>query len=78
MKEGQKNTKYKAVSEALGVNVKKFRKNAGYTQRQLAERLGITRVYMGYIEQGRENPSLKLLFKIANELNTTMDTLIKE
>ena len=44
--------------ETLGWKVQKLRKAQKLTQEELADKLGISRVYMGYIEQGRESPSL--------------------
>jgi len=32
-------------------------------------------VYMGFIEQGRESPSLKLLMKIARRFNVKVEDL---
>ena len=60
---------------ALGKKVKKFRKLLGITQEKLAEKLGISAVYMGFIEQSREIPSLKLLMKIADKLNKKIEDL---
>ena len=47
------------------------------SQEEFAYKLGISRVYMGYIEQGRESPSLKLLIKIAGKLNVNIEDLFK-
>ena len=37
----------------------------GFTQEDLADKVGISRAYMGYIEQGRNVPSLEIVEKIA-------------
>lgn len=76
MKNTQKS--YKATFAKLGPNIQRLRLRKGYTQKQLAYKLGITRVYMGYIEQGRENPSLSLMVKIAKELGVKMNDLVQE
>lgn len=60
---------------ALGKKIQKLRKKKGLTQEELGEILGISRVYMGYIEQGRESPSLKILMKIAKKLGVKVEDL---
>lgn len=59
----------------LGKKIQKLRKEKGYTQEELADILGFSRVYMGYIEQGRESPSLKLLIKLARKLGVRVEDL---
>lgn len=65
----------KKTLKTLGWKVQKLRKQKKLTQEELAHQLGISRVYMGYIEQGRESPSLKLLMKIARRLNVKVEDL---
>lgn len=45
----------------------------GFTQEDVAYKVGISRAYMGYIEQGRNAPSLEVLRKIAKVLRLTID-----
>lgn len=40
----------------------------GFTQEQLANKVGATRQTIGLIEKGKYNPSLQLCIKIAKEL----------
>lgn len=61
--------------KSLGKKVQKLRKEQNLTQEELAHQLGISRVYMGYIEQGRESPSLKLLMKISRKFNVKVEDL---
>lgn len=42
------------------------------TQEELGDKVGISRAYMGYIEQGRYAPSLEVLEKIAKVLKSPM------
>lgn len=65
----RKNTK---LPKSLGKRIQKKRKMLNVTQEVLAERVGISLVYMGYIEQGRYAPSLKILEKIARALKTPL------
>ena len=55
----------------LGYNIAYYRKHAGLTQEQLAERVGISRQHMGAIEEPNicRPISLDLLFNIAAVLN---------
>jgi len=59
----------------LGHKVQKLRKRTKTSQEEMATQLGISRVYMGYIEQGRESPSLRLLMKIARKFKIKIEEL---
>lgn len=61
--------------KALGKKVQKLRKEMGLSQEELAHQLGISRVYMGFIEQGRETPSLKLLMKMSRKFGVRVEDL---
>jgi len=61
--------------KSLGKKVQKLRQEQNLTQEELAHQLGISRVYMGYIEQGRESPSLKLLMKISRKFKVRVEDL---
>lgn len=61
--------------KSLGKKVQKLRREQNLTQEELAHELGISRVYMGYIEQGRESPSLKLLMKMSRKFNVKVEDL---
>ncbi len=63
--------------KTLGRKIQKLRKQAGFSQEEFAHKLGISRVYMGYVEQGRESPSLRLLMKIARRFGVKVDNLFK-
>jgi len=59
----------------LGKKVQKLRKGIKVSQEELASQLGISRVYMGYIEQGRESPSLRLLMKLSKKFRVKIENL---
>lgn len=59
----------------LGKKVQKLRKGIKVSQEELAGQLGISRVYMGYIEQGRESPSLRLLMKLSKKFRVKIENL---
>lgn len=52
--------------------LKEIRLKKGYTQKELADVLGIDRSYLSQIETGRVNPSLSLLQKISDELGVKL------
>lgn len=63
------------LPKQLGKRIQVARRKAGLTQEDLADKVDISRVYMGYIEQGRNIPSLELLEKIAKKLKIPLSDL---
>jgi len=55
--------------------MKEYRARFGYTQADLAERVGIRRETIVFLEKGKYNPSLRLARQIARELNATIDEI---
>jgi transcriptional regulator with XRE-family HTH domain len=49
-------------------NVKKWRKNRGFSQKLLAERCGAAHSYIRQIESGRGKPSFAFIGKLADAL----------
>lgn len=54
------------------------RKNAGLTQRQVAEHLGITDAAVTQWEKGRTSPKTKLLPRLAELYGVSIDELMRE
>lgn len=67
--------RYTKSLKTLGWKIQKLRKKIKLTQEEFAHEMKISRVYMGYIEQGRESPSLQLLMKIARKLKVKIGDL---
>lgn len=63
------------LPKSLGKKIQKIRKITGLTQEELAEKVGISRAYMGYIEQGRYSASLEVIEKVARVLKVKMSDL---
>ena len=57
-------------------NIRFLRKNAGYTQAQLADKLEIKRSLVGAYEEGRAEPKLATLVNISKLFDITLDDLI--
>lgn len=63
-------------NKIIGLNIKKYRKAAGYTQEQLAELLDISTVHMSHMECGHVSMSIDLLLKLCDVLNVTPDSIL--
>lgn len=55
--------------------IKELRARYDLTQEQLADKVGVTRMTIVFLEKGKYNPSIKLAYKIAVALKTTIDDL---
>lgn len=62
----------------LGNNIRKIRKEFGWTQADLAEKSGISVPFMTQIELGRKSASLEVVQNIANALNISYGQLFEE
>ena len=65
------------ILKKFGEQVKKKRKLANLSQEELAEKLGIHRTYMSFIERGQRNPGLVMIFKISRALKIDLPTLFE-
>ena len=63
---------------ATNIRMKVARVEKGWTQQELADRIGATRQTVGLIEKGEYNPTLSLCVRIARALNRTLDQLFWE
>lgn len=62
----------------VGENIKKYRKNSNLTQKQLAEKIGVTVVTIQNYENSRREPNLITLNKIADALGATINDLLND
>ena len=51
------------------MNIKERREQLGISQKELAEKVGISKSFLCDIEQGRSKPSIDTALKIAEALN---------
>jgi transcriptional regulator with XRE-family HTH domain len=56
------------LQRAVGRNLRAYREGKGLSQETFAEELGVHRTYMGGIERGERNLTLKSLERIAERL----------
>ena len=60
----------------LGLRIALLRVEKGWSQAELARRIGVSPSAVGMYEQGRREPSLTLLVHIAQEFVVTTDYLL--
>lgn len=63
-------------TESVGERIKRERLDAGLTQRELADRIGVGVPHVSKVEAGRESPSDDLLVKIADVLEIDAGELL--
>ena len=64
--------KYKYVCGRLGKEISRLRKEKNLSQDDLAVDCNMDRSYLAEVEEGKANPSLKVLCKISIRLNTKL------
>ena len=62
--------------DLLGNNVRRLRKSRGWSQEDLAEKADLHRTYISGIERGVRNPTLTILFKLAQALGVAPSVLV--
>lgn len=55
--------------------LEEIRKENGYTQEELAEKLEVSRQTINSLEKGKYNPSIILAFKIAKFFNLSIEDI---
>ena len=60
----------------IGNQIRLMREELGLTRDNLSELIGITPYFLGQIERGERNMSVKTLIKIAACLNVSIDYLV--
>jgi transcriptional regulator with XRE-family HTH domain len=57
-------------------NLKRLRKERGYTQGELAKKINAHMGHISRIETGKYNPSVDILIKLAEALEVTLDSMV--
>ncbi len=63
------------ILENFGKNLKKYRLESNLTQEKLAELVGIHPTYVGKLETGKSNPSVKMLFRLTRAMKIKLPEL---
>lgn len=56
------------LQRQVGANIRRHRKHEGLTQEEFARRVGVHRTYLGGLERGERNLTLKAVESIAQQL----------
>jgi len=62
--------------EGFGARLSRLRKQAGYTQQEIAQEIGVSRRMIAYYEGETERPPTTLLPALAEALGVTTDALL--
>ena len=66
------------ILQRFGAKVRLYRRNLDISQEKLAEISGLHRTYIGSIERGEQNISLKNIVKVAHALGISPAALLQE
>jgi putative transcriptional regulator len=53
--------------------IRELRAKTGITQEELAQQVGVRRETIVFLEKGKYNPSLKLAYRVARTLGSTIE-----
>lgn len=65
------------ISKKLGENLKRIRTKKKLSQGAIARILGVDKGYVSNIENGKKNPTLATIERLANAINVSADELLK-
>ncbi len=66
------------LQKTVGRNLRRYRLERGYSQEAFADYMGVHRTYMGAVERGERNLTLKTLERIADFLEVDPRALLEE
>ena len=66
------------MDESIGKNLRKYRLERKLRQEDLAERAGLSTVYIGMVERGEKVPSLETFITIINILKVSADQVLAD
>ena len=67
----------KTATQRLGENLRQIRKEKGMTQLELGKKLKLDVGYISYLENGKKNPTVMTIEKIAKALGVSVSELTK-
>lgn len=67
----------KSEAQKLGRNLKRIRKEKDISQGDIVRSLGMDRAFISNIENGKTNPTLATIAKLAKALGVPIEDLIK-
>ena len=60
----------------IGARIRERRREKGWTQKELALRVGTSNKYISHVENGVKFPSLEMLICLSREMDVSLDYLI--
>ncbi|MEX0446302.1 MULTISPECIES: helix-turn-helix domain-containing protein [Xenorhabdus] len=63
------------IKSVFGQRIRYLRKEAGMSQEAFADKCGLDRTYVSGIERGVRNPTLEIIYVIANGLQIELNEL---
>lgn len=67
----------KTISTKIGKNLKRIRTEKKMSQGDISRKLGMDRGYISSVENGKRNPTVATIEKLANALGVSVDELLK-
>ncbi|MEK7589258.1 MAG: helix-turn-helix transcriptional regulator [Patescibacteria group bacterium] len=67
----------KNISTKIGKNLKRIRTEKKMSQGDISRKLGMDRGYISGVENGKRNPTVATVEKLANALGISVDELLK-
>jgi transcriptional regulator with XRE-family HTH domain len=65
------------LQQRLGANLRSLRQKEGLSQEAFADLLGVHRTYMGGLERGERNVTLRTVERLADRLGISPDLLLQ-
>lgn len=65
------------MASQIGKIIKKYRKEKGFTQFQMAEKIGVSEFYISALETGNRKPGRETLIKLSNEMKMPIEALLE-
>ena len=62
----------------VGRNIRRLRRERGLSQEDLADEIGVHRTYMGGVERGERNLTLRSLERLAERLGVSALSLLED
>lgn len=62
---------------AVGLRLRQLREQQGLSQESLGDRANLHRTYVGSVERGERNPSLNVLYALADGLGVGIEQLFQ-
>jgi transcriptional regulator with XRE-family HTH domain len=65
------------VRQIVGENIRRYRREKGLSQAEMANRMGVDRAYISGLELGQRNPTIITLWHAAQALDVEVHLLLK-